>query len=66
MEGIMRNAILCSLTLCLILGAGSRGLAAQDDDEPVYEGRALSSWIRYLSDEDAAVRAGCHAFAAAE
>jgi HEAT repeat protein len=48
MEGTMRNVILCSLTLCLILGTSRRSLAGQDDEEPVYDGRSLSSWIASL------------------
>jgi HEAT repeat protein len=56
MEGIMRNAILCCLMLCLTPGDGSRSLASEDD-EPAYEGRSLSFWIASLSSEDAKVRA---------
>jgi HEAT repeat protein len=57
MEGTMRHSILFCLSLCITTGAASRTLAAEVDNEPVFERRPLSSWIASLRDGDAKVRA---------
>src|SRR5262249_25375575 len=49
MEGTMRNAILCCLTLCLSTGAASGILAAQDDNAP-YAEVAAPTLIKRLAD----------------